>query len=72
MYQVSLKIFLFCFESGDRFSGVDKKVIGKGLCERGFWHDLFHGKDIDYNVMLQKITYIMVSGLQWGWGKTKR
>ena len=34
MYQVSLKIF--CFESGDRFEGADKKEVGKGLCERGF------------------------------------
>ena len=58
MYQVSLKIF-FYFESGDRF---DKKTEGKGLCERGFWHDWFHGKDIDYNVMSQKIVYIVVSG----------
>ena len=51
----------FCFESGYRF-WVDKKEIGKGLCETGFWHDLFHGKNIDYNIMSQKILYIVVSG----------
>ena len=60
MYQVSLKI---CFESGDRFYGADKKEVAKGLCEMGFWHDLFHEKDIDYNVMPQKIVHIVVSML---------
>ena len=53
----------FCFENGDKFQEVDKKEVGKNLCERGFWHDLFHGKDIDYNVMSQKIVYIVVSRL---------
>ena len=38
-----------------------RKKLGRGLCERDFGHDLFHGKDIDYNVMSQKIVY--VSGL---------
>ena len=61
MHQVSLKIF--CFESGDRFLGVDKKEVGKALCENGFWRDLFHGEDIDYNVISQKIVYFVVSGL---------
>ena len=53
----------FCFESGNRFLVVDKKEVGKGLCERGFWHDLSHGKDIDYNTMSQKIVCIIVSRL---------
>ena len=56
----------FCFESGYSFEGSDNKEVGKGLCERGFWHDLFHGKDIDYNVMSLKIVYIVVSGLKLG------
>ena len=45
------------------YQGVDKEEEGKGLCERGFWHDLFLEKDIDYNVVSQKIVYIVVSGL---------
>ena len=56
MYLVSLKIF--CFESG-----ADKKKSREGFVWNGFWHNLFHGKDIDYNVMLQKIVYFVVSWL---------
>ena len=53
----------FCFESEDRFQRVDKKEVAKDLCERGFWHGLSHGKDIDYNVMSQKMVSILVCGL---------
>ena len=45
------------------FRELIKKEVGKDLRERGFWHDLFQGKDIDSNVMSLKIVYIVVSGL---------
>ena len=32
----------------------------EGFVWKGFWHDLFDGKDVDYNVISQKF---VVSGL---------
>ena len=61
MYQVSLKIL--CFESWYRFLGADEEKIGKVLSEMGFWRNFFYGKDIDYNVISQKIIYIVMSRL---------
>ena len=69
---VSLKIFFFYLESEYIFKGAEKKEVGKGLVWKGFWHDLFHGKDIDYNVISQKIVYIVVSRLYLGWIRVKR
>ena len=45
------------------FRELIRKKVGEGLCERGFWHDLFHGKYIDNNVMSLKIVYNVVSRL---------
>ena len=53
------------------FRALIRKKVGNYLCERELWYDLLHGKDLDYNVMSQKIVYIVVSGLQLKWGRTK-
>ena len=55
---------MFVLKVKINFRELIRKKWGR-VCVKGVWHDLFHGRDIDYNVMSQKIVYIVVSGCNW-------
>ena len=60
---------LFCFESGHRFHGPDKKWL-EGFGWKGFGRNLFHGKILTIMWCRRKLSILLCLGC--GWGEERR